>query len=110
MSVLEFIYLLSYYVISLTEFLVYNNSVFYSGFSDANKFNLWKKLYYSLTEEEIQQLLEEEKNYIFHQILPSFMECCKVLMLQNTLYMIFYFRAWDKTVFGNILKVFDNNV
>ena len=57
--------------------------VFYLGFSDANKFNLGKKLYCSLTEHfcyEIPQLLKKRTN-IFHQILPSFMECCKVLML-----------------------------
>ena len=46
----SFIY---YHIMSFLElhFYVYNNnSVFYLGFSDANKFNLGKKLYCSLTE------------------------------------------------------------
>ena len=44
---------------------------------------------------------------MFHQIhgmLQSF------VALKYTVCMMFCFCGWDKTVFSNILKVFDNNV
>ena len=50
MSVLDsFIYCHIMPFLELNLYVYDNNSVFYLGFSDANKFNLGKKLYCSLT-------------------------------------------------------------